>query len=196
MARGDRASRRLRRRDRESTRGGDGQTGHRCRADRRRACHHDRRPPGPAAAWHTPGRGRRHRDQGGRACAPHRPLRFREVDAVPRHCRDLAVRHRHRHGAQGRQGDGAAAAALLPDRDAGRRDRLSGGCQGVQPGSAGGDPPGGRAWRAGRAARRGGALEPHAVAGRAAAARHRARHPAGAGLSAARRGHRISGRAG
>ena len=46
------------------------------------------------------------------------------------------------------------------------------------------------------AARRGSALEPHPVARRAAAARHRARHPAGARLPVPRRGHRLARRAG
>ena len=63
-------------------------------------------------------------------------------------------------------------------------------------------PPGRRADRRGRLAgvgrpgRGGGALEPHAVARRAAAARHRPRHPARAGLSVPRRGHRLARRAG
>ena len=58
---------------------------------------------------------------------------------------------------------------------------------------------GGHRGRAGgprRPPRRGGALEPNAVAGRAGAPRHCPRAPAGARLPAARRGHRLARRAG
>ena len=60
-----------------------------------------------------------------RTHAAHRPVGLRQIDAVPRHRRHLAVRQRlDRHSRAG-VADDAAAAALLPDRHAAWGDRLS-----------------------------------------------------------------------
>ncbi len=61
-----------------------------------------------------------------RARAGDRAVGRRQVDAVPRHRRHLAVRFGPRHGAARRQGDAVAAAALFPGGDACRRRQLSG----------------------------------------------------------------------
>ena len=61
----------------------------------------------------------------GRAHADHRPVGLRQIDAVPRHRRHLAVRQRHDHHSGEGNIDDAAAAAVLPDRIAARGDRLS-----------------------------------------------------------------------
>ena len=91
--------------------------------------------------------------------------------------------------------DDLAAAALSADRHAQRRDQLSGRARCVRcrahPRVAGC----GRPARAGRAARRARALEPDALARRAAAPRHRARDPARAGFPVPRRGDRLARRA-
>ena len=50
--------------------------------------------PGAAAQRHAAGRGRRLQPARRRAHAGHRPVRRRQVDAVPRHRRHLAVRQR------------------------------------------------------------------------------------------------------
>ena len=56
--------------------------------------------------------------QRGGARARDRAVGLRQVDAVPRHRRHLAVRHRHhRHPGEG-EADDAAAAPLFPDRRA------------------------------------------------------------------------------
>ncbi len=55
-----------------------------------------------------------------------RPVRIRQVHAVPRAGRRLAVRRRHHRGAEECPRDDAAAAALFSDRALGRRGRLSG----------------------------------------------------------------------
>ena len=132
----------------------------------------------------------------GRAGAGQRPVRRRQVHAVPRARRHLAVRRRHHHGAEKRPADDPAAAAVFSDRAACRRGRLSGRARDIR------RRPRRRADRRGRLAglgvphRGGGALEPHAVARRAAAARHRARAAACARLSVPGRGHRLARRAG
>ena len=131
---------------------------------------------GAAAERRAAGQCQRHRDRPGRAGAGQRPVRLRQVHAVPRAGRRLAVRRRHHHGAEKCPADDAAAAALFSDRALGRRGRLSGASPGrstppASPNSiaAVGLPALGRAHRGG------GALEPDAVARRAAAARHRPR---------------------
>ena len=78
-------------------------------------------PDGSAA-----GRRRRHRDRAPATACWSPGLGRRQVDAVPRHRRHLAVRHGPRRGAEGRAADDAAAAALLPGRHAGRGGDLSG----------------------------------------------------------------------
>ena len=52
------------------------------------------------------------------------PSGVRQIDAVPRHCRHLAVRRRLDRRPCGRNTDDAAAAAVLPDRIAARGDRI------------------------------------------------------------------------
>ena len=54
-----------------------------------------------------------------------RPVRLRQVDPVPRHCRHLAVRHRLDRDPGKRHADDAAAAAVFSDRLAAGGDRLS-----------------------------------------------------------------------
>ena len=148
----------------------------------------DRRPAGAAAARDGAGGRRRHRRLGGRARAPHRPVRRGQVDPVPRDCRRLAVRHRHHPRAERSQGDGAAAAAVFPDRDARGRGELPRRARHLQRAGAGRGHRRGRPAGAGRPAGGGSALEPDAVARRAAAPGHRPRHPAGARLPLPRRG--------
>ncbi|BEV46326.1 hypothetical protein CRBSH125_25090 [Afipia carboxidovorans] len=53
-----------------------------------------------------------------------RPFRLRQVDAIPRHRRHLAVRPRHHHASGRHDADGAAAAAVFPDRNTRRGDHL------------------------------------------------------------------------
>ena len=60
----------------------------------------------------------------GRAHADDRPLGVRQIDAVPRHCRHLAVRGGLNHNPCGGNIDVAAAAAVLPDRIAARGGRI------------------------------------------------------------------------
>ena len=81
---------------------------------------------GEPADRHAAGRRRRHRGVARRPRAGHRPVRRRQVDAVPRHRRHLAVRLRPHRGADGRAADDAAAAAVFPGRHAGRGGHLSG----------------------------------------------------------------------
>ena len=140
-------------------------------AARRQACGRDRRPAGAAAAGRAAGRRRRHRRLGRRARAAHRPVRRGQVDAVPRDRRHLAVRHGHRSGAEGRQADGPAAAALFPGRHARGRGELPGRAGHLQRAGAGRGRHGGRAAGTRRAAGGGSALEPDALARRAAAPR-------------------------
>ena len=139
-----------------------------------------------AAGRQAAGRGRRHRVRAARPGAGDGSVGIRQVDAVPRDRRDLAVRQGHGLAAGERQGDDLAAAALSADRHARGRGQLSGGRRNVRRGAHPRTPCGGRAPGARRAHRRGGALEPDAVDRRAAAHRHRARDPARARLSPAR----------
>ena len=155
-----------------------------------------RRSVGSAADWRAagrrgPDRGRRRRPRAG-----DRAVGLRQVDAVPCHRRHLAVRQGPRRAAQGRASHDAAAAPLLPDRHARRRGSLSGRARHRDARDARRGDRRSRPSGAGLAARRGGALEPHAVARRAAAARHRARAAACAGLPVPRRGDRLARRAG
>ena len=71
------------------------------------------------------GRRRRLQHSRRRAHAGHRPVRRRQVDAVPRHRRHLAVRQRLDRDPRGRHADDAAAAAVFSGRLAAGRDRLS-----------------------------------------------------------------------
>ncbi len=130
-----------------------------------------------------------------RAGAGDRPVGLGQVDAVPCHRGEMAVRDRRRHGAERRQRDGLPQRPYFPIGTLAAAVTYP-----AEPGTFSDDQladmitavglPG-----AGRPPRRGGALEPDAVARRAAAARHRARDPAGAGLSVARRGDRLARRA-
>ena len=61
----------------------------------------------------------------GRAHADDGPLGVRQIDAVPRHCRHLAVRGGLNHHPCGGNIDDAAAAAVFPDRIAARGGRIS-----------------------------------------------------------------------
>ena len=82
------------------------------------------RPQGTDAATaerNAAGERRRIQFAQGRAHAGDRPVRLRQIDAVPRHCRHLAVRRGLDHRAGGRNIDDAAAAAVFPDRTAARR---------------------------------------------------------------------------
>ncbi len=127
-----------------------------------------------------------------RAHSGHRSVRRRQVDAVPRHCRHLAVRQRLDFDPGQRHADDAAAAALFPDRPAAGGDRLSRRSRKLQSGPGQGGSHPGRPAAAQCAAGRGSALEPDALAGRAAAARAGARAVACAALSVPRRGHRLA----
>ena len=151
---------------------------------------------GAPAARRRAGCRRRPRYFGGRARAGHRPVRCGQIDAVQGDRRHLAVRRGDDPYPKRRQGDDSAAAAILFDRHARCRDYLSGGAGNVRRRSAGRGDHRGRAAGARRAAHGGGALEPNAVARRAAAPGHCARHPAGAGLSFPRRGHGFPRRGG
>ncbi len=103
--------------------------------------------------------------------------------SIPCAGRHLAVRRRHDHGAEKCPADDPATAALLPDRALGRRSRLSGGAWRLRFRPGRGAHRRGRFAGLGRTDRGRSALEPYAVARRAAAARHRPRAPARARLS-------------
>ena len=117
---------RFRTRDRGRPRRGADSAGHRGRAarwqsrDRHRPSR--RRPAQRRAAAQC----RATRAQCRRPCAGEWPLGRRQIDAVPRHRRHLAVRIGPRHRADGRQGHAGAAAAVFPGGDARRRHHLSG----------------------------------------------------------------------
>ena len=96
MARRDRAARRLRGGDRERARDRHDAAGDRGRAAARRGADRARRARRGAAERQAAGRRRRHRVRAARAGAGHRPVGLGQVDAVPRHRRHLAVRHRQR----------------------------------------------------------------------------------------------------
>ena len=86
------------------------------------------RPQGPGAATaERNAAGERGRIQlpQGRAHADDRPVGLRQIDAVPRHRRHLAVRRRLNRRTGGRNIDDAAAAAVFPDRIAARGGRIS-----------------------------------------------------------------------
>ena len=74
------------------------------------------RASGAPARRHAAGRGRRLQPSQRRAHAGDRPLGRRQVDAVPRHRRHLAVRQRLDRGSRQGHADDAAAAAVFPDR--------------------------------------------------------------------------------
>ena len=80
---------------------------------------------GPPAERHAPGLRRRLQASCRRAHAGHRTIRLRQIDAVSRHRRHLAVWRRHDRDSAQCRGDDAAAAAVFSDRIAARRDRLS-----------------------------------------------------------------------
>ena len=128
----------------------------------------------------------------GRAHADDGPLGVRQIDAVPRHCRHLAVRGGLNHRPCGGDIDDAAAAAVLPDRIAARGGRIP------RQGGHLHRPPDQQCARAGRiaqarvATRRTRALEPDAVARRATAPWARTRAVAYAAISVPRRSHRVA----
>ena len=122
-----------------------------------------------------------------RAHPGHRPIRRRQVDLVPRHCRRLAVRQRRDRDPRQGHADDAAAAAVFSGRFAEGRDRLPCGSRTRSL----------RSWsrrcsdRGRPAATRpaaggGSALEPDALARRTAAAWARARAVARAAISVPR----------
>ena len=130
----------------------------------------------------------------GRAHAGHRPVRLRQIHAVPRHRRDLAVRRRLDRRAGGGDLDDAAAAAVLPDRIAARGGRISG-----QGGDVHRQPDQqcdriGGITQARVATWRRRALESHTLARRTAAPRARACAVARAELPVPRRGDRLARR--
>ena len=86
----------------------------------------DRPPRGSSARRRALGRRREHRLVARRARPCHRTVGRRQVDAVPRRDRHLAVRIRPRAGAERRQGDATAAAAVFPGGNASRGSQLSG----------------------------------------------------------------------
>ena len=101
MARGDRAPVRLRPVGGGRPRGGGDAAGDR-RCGRRSGRRLVQGSGGAAAERRAAGQCQRHRDSGGRAGAGQRSLRRRQVHAVPRAGRHLAVRRRHDHGAEKR----------------------------------------------------------------------------------------------
>ena len=128
--------------------------------------------------WAQPARRRGH--------AADRPFGRRQIDPVPRHRRHLAVRQRQDHRSGERVADDAAAATLLPDRIAARGDRLSRRNRKLQRGPDQGSAHAGGPAAARRPAGRRGALEPDALARRAAAIGGGARAAARAELSVPR----------
>ena len=76
-------------------------------------------PRRPAAGRRAVGRCRTSRISGRRARSGHRPFRRRQIDAIPRHCRHLAVWLRARDRASRRQSHASAATALFSRGDAG-----------------------------------------------------------------------------
>ena len=127
-----------------------------------------------------------------RAHADDGPLGVRQIDAVPRHCRHLAVRGGFNHRPCGRNIDDAAAAAVLPDRIAARGGRIP------RQGGHLHRPPDQQCARAGRfaqarvATRRKRPLEQDALARRATAPWARTRAVACAAVSVPRRSHRVA----
>ena len=146
------------------------------------ARHIDRRSRPPAAEWSAPRDRLRHRDIAARSRPCQRAVRFRQIHVAAGDFRHLAVRKRHGDNAQGRQGDGPAAATVLAYRHFARRHRLSGARGSVRCGSDARGYCGRRPARARGTTHRGGALESHAVAWRAATARDGAGPAACAGL--------------
>ncbi len=128
VARGDRTAGRLRSVGAGSPCDGGDAARHHGHAGRRRSGHLQG-PDGAAAERGAAGQRHRHLHRPRRAGAGQRAVRLGQVDAVPGLGRRLAVRGRHHHGAQACQGDDAAAAAVFPDRAAGRRGCLSGGAR-------------------------------------------------------------------
>ena len=121
-----------------------------------------------------------------RAHLGHRSVRRRQIDAVPRHCRHLAVRDRHDRNPCKCLTDDAAAAAVSSDRIARGCDCLSSGCQRLQFGPGQGRPGFGWPAEACIAYRGGSALESNALARGAAAPWARPRAAARAAISVPR----------
>ena len=101
----------------------------RIRFDRHDADRNERDQPatasGEPAEWQAAGLRRRLQPSRRRAHAPDRTVGVRQIDAVPRHRRHLAVRRgRDRYPCECIPDD-AAATAVFPDRIAARGDRLS-----------------------------------------------------------------------
>ena len=144
------------------------------------------------AERHAAGQRRAVQPAQGRAHADDGPLGLRQIDAVPRHRRHLAVRRGLDHRTRRGNIDAAAAAAVFPDRIAARGGRISLHGRHLH------RPPDQQRAGAGRIAqariadRRARALEPDAVARRAAAPRARTRAVAYAALSVPRRSHRLA----
>ena len=125
MACGGRKARRVRRIDRRCQSGRDhGACHHACAERRKRG--ELQGPGGAIAEWHTIGQRQRRFNQARRARAGERSFRFRQVDAVSRTGRSLAVWRWHNHRTEKCARDDPAAAALLSDRAACRRGRISG----------------------------------------------------------------------
>ena len=149
----------------------------------------------PTAERHAAGQRRTVQPAQGRAHADDGPLGLRQIDAVPRHRRHLAVRSGLNRRTRRGNIDAAAAAAVFPDRIAARGGRVSPNGRHLH------RPPDqqragtGRTAQARIADRRAWALEPDAVARRAAAPGARTRTVAYAALSVPRRSHRLARRA-
>ena len=191
MARGDRAARRLQHGGRERAGRGDGDAGDRGRAARRQGCHPDRRPCGAPAA--------------------RRPLVAADDLAIPAGERVLvtgpsgagkstlfrAIAGTWPFGSGTIHVPEGAKVMTLPQRPYFPIGSLAAAVTyPAEPGTFNAERWRGdhrrRAAGARRAARGGGALEPNAVARRAAAPGHRAGPAAGAGLSFPRRGHGLA----
>ena len=138
---------------------------------------HDRGVVGSAAERRTACRHRGSLHRGGRARPRHRTIRLRKIDLAACHRRPLAVRQGLDHGAAWRQADDAAAAALFPGWQPRGSGVLSIGARRLRDGAPHRGSRRGWAARAGSAACGRSALEPDAVARRAAAPWHRPRHP-------------------
>ena len=122
------------------------------------------------------GRAAGRRRESGFACRRARPgdrtFGRRQIDAVPRHRRNLAVRIGARHRSGRRQGHAGAAASVFSGGDACCRHHLPGASRNIRRRPSRRRAERGRASAPRRAPERGGALESDAVGRRAATARH------------------------
>ena len=148
--------------------------------------HRPRKTSGQSAQRHPAGHSGRLFDPRRRAHVADGAVRLGQIDAVPRHRRDLAVRDRLDRDSIAGHADDAAAAALLPSRHLDSGHRVSGGSKRIQRGTGRRNLGRGGTAEAGVAARRRRALESDALAGRAATPRHRARTSAQAAIPVSR----------